>query len=68
MALSTEKKSFWALPFCDLSLATTMVALEQVSGIMILREWKEELKRKENNSKDNKSVVKTPSSISGGKD
>ena len=45
-----------------------MVALEQVSGIMILREWKEELKRKENNSKDNKSVVKTPSSISGGKD
>ena len=36
-----------------------MLALEQVSVIMILREQTREV----NKSKDNKSVVKTPSSV-----
>ena len=55
-----------AKPFCDLSLAT-MLVLEQslsltVLVIIILGEQKDKLPGKDN--KDNKSVVKTPSSIS----
>ena len=43
-----------------------MLALEQVSVIMVLREHKNKLSlgKRSNNSKDNKSVVKTPSSVS----
>ena len=46
-----------------------MLALEQVSVIMILREQKDKLLtgKRINNSKDNKAVVKTPSSVSMGK-
>ena len=56
-------------PFCDLSLATVL-ALEQVSVINNLKVTKECRNKgllsgkRSNNSKDNKSVVKTPSSIS----
>ena len=43
-----------------------MLALEQVSVTMILREQKDKLLtgKRINNSKDNKAVVKTPSSVS----
>ena len=43
-----------------------MLALEQVSVIMILREQKDKLLtgKRINNSKDNKAVVKTPNSVS----
>lgn len=43
-----------------------MLALEQISVIMILREQKDKLLtgKRSNNSKDNKAVVKTPSSVS----
>lgn len=45
-----------------------MLALEEVSVITILREQKNKLlsgkRRTSNNSKDNKSVVKTPSFVS----
>ena len=65
MTLLIQEESFWPKPFCDLSLATRL-ALEQVSVIMILREQKDKLLSgmRSNNSKDNKSVVKTPSSVS----
>ena len=59
----------WPKSFCDLSLAT-MLALEQVSVIndlliMILREQKNKLLsgKRSKDSKDTKSVVKTPSSV-----
>ena len=44
-----------------------MLALEQVSAVMILREQRNKQllpDKVSNNSKDNKSVVKTPGSVS----
>ena len=43
-----------------------MLVLEQISVIMILREQKDKQlsSKRSNNSKDNNSVVKTPSSVS----
>ena len=59
MAFLTKEKPFLRKPFCDLSLAT-MLVLEQVSVIMILREQKNKLLsgRRGNNKKDKKSIVK----------
>lgn len=63
------RRHFWLKPFCDLIL-TAILVLKQVSVIKDLKGTKECSNKallsgkKSNNSKDNVSLVKTPSSLS----